>query len=185
MFYNKSILSERSCFPMNNSSIRISHLTRAALIAAIIFVMTSYLKLPTATGYVHLGDAAVCLAALILPTPLAITTAALGAGLADLAAGYPQWILATALIKALMTLAFTSKGGKMLSARNFIAMGLAVIINAGGYYIAGSLIYGSFISTLSEVPANLIQGACGVVLAFLVSAFLDSHEGVKKIVRGR
>lgn len=169
---------------MSKDSIRISYLTRAALIAAIIFVMTSYMKLPTATGYVHLGDAAVCLAALILPSPLALVTAALGAGLADLAAGYPQWILATALIKALMTLAFTQKG-KMLCVRNFIAMGLAIIINAGGYYLAGSLIYGSFISTLTEVPANLLQGACGVVLSFLVCAFLDTHVSVRKIVRGR
>lgn len=167
------------------NSFNVLRLTRAALIAAIIFVMTSFLKLPTATGYVHLGDAAVCLAAVLLPQPLALVTAALGAGLADLAAGYPMWILPTAIIKAAMTLSFTSKKEKLLSTRNFIALGAAVIINAAGYYLAGSIIYGDFAVSLSEIPTNLLQGACGAVLCALLCAFLDINPKVRKIFRGK
>ncbi len=163
----------------------VAHLTRAALIAAIIFVMTSFLKLPTATGYVHLGDAAVCLAASVLPAPIGLVTAALGGGLSDLAAGYPMWILPTAVIKAAMTLAFTSKGEKILCLRNCIALAIAVIINAAGYYLGGSIIYGNFAVSLPEIPTNLLQGAVGAVIFSVMGAFLDANSRVRKIIRGR
>lgn len=158
-------------------------LTRAALVAAIVFVLTSTLKLPTHTGYVHLGDAAVCLAALILPQPIALVTAALGASLADLAAGYPMWILPTALIKALMTLAFTSKSEKILCVRNYIAFAIAILINAAGYYLAGSVIYGDFAVSLPEIPTNLLQSAVGAVLCLLLCVFLDANPKVKNVFR--
>ena len=158
-------------------------LTRAALVAAIVFVLTSTLKLPTHTGYVHLGDAAVCLAAIILPQPIALVTAALGASLADLAAGYPMWILPTALIKALMTLAFTSKSEKILCVRNYIAFAIAILINAAGYYLAGSVIYGDFAVSLPEIPTNLLQSAVGAVLWLLLCVFLDANPKVKNVFR--
>lgn len=162
----------------------IAQLTRAALMAAIIFLMTSFLKLPTATGYVHLGDGAVCLAAMLLPSPLGAVTAALGAGLADLAAGYPMWILPTALIKGAMALLFTSKSEKMLSARNITALITAVVINAAGYYLAGSVIYGNFAVSLSEIPSNLLQGAVGAAIAAIICAFLDANPKIKKFFQG-
>lgn len=168
----------------SKNTLSIARLTRAALIAAIIFVMTSSLKLPTATGYVHLGDAAVCLAAALLPQPIALVTAALGGGLADLAAGYPMWILPTAIIKAAMTLSFTSKQEKILCPRNYIALGGAIIINAAGYYLAGSVIYGDFTVSLTEIPTNLLQGACGVLLFVLLCAFLDINPKIRRIFRG-
>ncbi|MBR4295798.1 MAG: ECF transporter S component [Clostridia bacterium] len=163
----------------------ISLLTRMALLAAIIFVLTSSLKIPTATGYVHLGDAAVCFAAVLLPTPFALVTAALGASLADLAAGYPQWIIITALIKAAMTLAFSSKGGKLLCPRNYIALIAAVLINALGYYLGGSFMYGNFTVSLSEIPSNLLQGAVGALIFLVLCGIIDKNESLRRLLRGR
>lgn len=162
-----------------------SALTRTALISAIIFILTSFLKLPTATGYVHLGDAAVCTAAVLLPFPLGAIAAALGASLADLAAGYPIWIIPSAIIKAAMTIAFSSRSEKLLIPRNFLAMGVAVVINAAGYYLAGSVIYGNFAVSLSEIPANLLQGALGALIFVIFAAFLDSKPHLKRSMRGK
>ncbi len=164
---------------------KVSVLTRGALWAAIIFVMTSFLKLPTHTGYIHLGDAAVYFSAIIFPQPMAIIIAALGASLADLAASYPMWILPTALIKAAMTLAFTSKSEKLLTRRNILAFLAAVLINAAGYYLCGSIIYGNMTVSLAEIPANLLQGATGAVLCAILCAFLDANPRIKNIFRGR
>ena len=41
----------------------------SAVFAALVFVLTYTLKVPTPTGYVHIGDAAIYLAACVLPTP--------------------------------------------------------------------------------------------------------------------
>ncbi len=164
---------------------KIGIITRGALLAAIIFVMTSSLKLPTHTGYIHLGDAAVCLTAIIFPQPIALVIAVLGASLADLAAGYPMWIIPTALIKAAMTLAFTAKSEKLLCHRNILAFLMAILINAAGYYLAGSIIYGDWAVSLPEIPTNLLQGAVGAVICAVLCAFLDAKPKIKNIFRGK
>ncbi len=172
-------------FDKKKNSSKIGFLTRGALLAAVIFVMTSSLKLPTHTGYIHLGDAAVCLTAIIFPQPMALIIAALGASLADLAAGYPMWILPTALIKAAMTVAFTARSEKLICRRNIFALLMAVLINAAGYYLAGSIIYESWAVSLPEIPTNLLQGAVGAVICAVLCAFLDAKPRIKNIFRGR
>ena len=172
-------------FDKQKNSMRIGLLTRGALLVAVIFVMTSSLKLPTHTGYIHLGDAAVCLTAIIFPQPMALIIAALGASLADLAAGYPMWILPTALIKAAMTIAFTAKSEKLICRRNIFAFFMAILINAAGYYVAGSIIYDSWAVSLPEIPTNLLQGAAGAVICAVLCAFLDAKPKIKNIFRGK
>lgn len=160
-------------------------LTRTALCAALVFVLTSFLKLPTATGYVHLGDSAVCLAAAILPLPYSAVAAGLGAGLADLAGGYVSWMPITFIIKALMTLAFTNKSAKILSVRNIIALVCAILINAAGYWLGGAILAGNFVAPLSEVPSNLMQGFVGGIFFCVFALAIDSDKSVADIVKGR
>ena len=167
------------------SGFDVSKLTRGAMLASVIFVMTWVPKIPYPLGYVHLGDGAVFLSAALLPSPWAVIVAAVGSGIADLASGYPMWILPTAVIKAAMTLAFTSKENKLLSTRNYGAAAIGIIINTVGYYLFGSVIYGNFSVCLPEIPANLIQAAVGAVLFVAVGMFLDSNAGICKILRGR
>ena len=58
----------------------------AALFAAVITLTTAYLlHIPVPTGYVHLGDAFVYLAAPLLPAPYAVAAAANGVVYAALA----------------------------------------------------------------------------------------------------
>ena len=169
----------------NERKVRISDITRGALIAAAVFVMTAFLKIPMALGYVHLGDGAVLFAAALLPFPVAPISVAIGASLADLAAGYPAWMLPTAIIKLLMTLAFTSKARKLLCTRNFIAMALAIAINTAGYYLAGSIIYGDMRVCLPEIPLNIVQTLCGAVIFVVFGAFVDSKSKLGSIIRGK
>ena len=64
-----------------------------AMFAALITVTTAFIKIPAPLGYVHAGDSMIYLAASVLPEPLGFLAAAVGGGLADLLAGYPQVIL--------------------------------------------------------------------------------------------
>ena len=71
----------------------------ASFFAALIFIATAFLpRIPTALGYVHLGDAFVLIAAALLPAPYAIASAAIGGALADLLTGYVVWLPATFII---------------------------------------------------------------------------------------
>lgn len=68
------------------SSNRTRLLVTAALFAAVITLTTAYLlHIPVPTGYVHLGDAFVYLAASLLPAPYAVAAAAIGVVYAVLA----------------------------------------------------------------------------------------------------
>ena len=66
----------------------IFNLVFAALFAALIFVLTKFVSIPTGIGYVHLGDAAIYLAAAFLPTPYAMAAAGIGGAMSDLVGGY-------------------------------------------------------------------------------------------------
>lgn len=148
----------------------------SALLAAIIALCTRFTAIPVfgGMGYVHIGDAFIFLAAAILPTPYAMLAAASGGALADLMSGFVAYILPTAVIKALMTLAFAGKKrGKLLSKRNFISIIPAIVVLVGGYYIAEAIMYQSFISPLIGMVWNLLQGVFSAVGFAVLAAALD------------
>ena len=90
---------------MYASKIRL--LTLTALFAALIFLLTAYLHIPSANGYTHIGDAFVYLAGALLPPGYAAAAGTIGAALADLMTGYAFWAPASILIKALTACLFS------------------------------------------------------------------------------
>ena len=155
----------------------------SALFAALIFLATAYLpRIPTALGYVHLGDGFVLLAAAWLPLPYAIAAAAVGGGLADLLTGYAIWLPATVVIKALMALCISSRKNA-LSVRNIVGMVLATLINAGGYYIfQAAFISQSFIVPLVDIPFNIIQTLVGGVIFLILGTIFDRTPSLKDML---
>lgn len=159
----------------------------AALFAAMIYVLTAFVHIPTQQGYVHIGDGVIYLAAALLPTPYAVGAAAIGAGLADYLSGYPIWVLPTVIIKVLTALVFTSKKDSIVNKRNLFAILPAGFICIVGYYIAGTLLAfisgtplsGSFAAALADIPTNAIQVAGSAVLFVALGKALDK-TGVKK-----
>ena len=69
------------------------------LFAAMIYVLTAWLHIPTGAGYTHAGDGLIYLAASMLPTPYAMAAGAIGAGLADGLSGFVVWLPGTIVIK--------------------------------------------------------------------------------------
>ena len=156
----------------------LSNIVFTALFAALILAVTR-LSVPIALGYIHLGDAMIYLAALILPAPYAAAAAAIGAGLADFTAGYAVYVLPSFVIKTLLVLA--AKGLCRLSGKPAIQDGLvcaAGIITVVGYYLADAVIAlaagsdpaAAFTGALSGIPFNAIQAAASGALYFLLAA---------------
>lgn len=151
----------------------------AALLLAIIFICTAFIKIPMPNisgGYVHLGDTFIYLAASILPFPFALFAAGIGAALADIPAGFSQYAPFTIIIKALMAFCFTAKGKTMLGKRNFIALVFAGLINIVGYYIAQAVLDGNFGSPIASVPFNVIQSVGASVIFVISAAALDKMK---------
>jgi uncharacterized repeat protein (TIGR04002 family) len=158
---------------------RIYHVVITGLFAGLIFIMTAYFpRIPTARGYIHIGDAAIYLAASILPQPAAALSAAIGGFLADAMTGYMIWAPYTLAIKACLTLAFTSQKGTIMGKRNTFAAIIAFPITIGGYYLAAWIMTQDAVVPLAEVPANLVQAGGSMALYMLFAECMDK-AGVK------
>ena len=154
----------------------------AAVFAALICVMVM-LNVPIAIGgghaIVHVGDALIFLAAVLLPLPYAMAAAAVGAGLANYLLGIVHFMPFTMVIKPLMVLCFTNKGAKIFSRkRNFIAPLLAGVVNVAGYYIAYIFLLtdGDALAALSIVPFDLVQFAGSIAIFILLGKMMDRHN---------
>ncbi|MBR1739907.1 MAG: TIGR04002 family protein [Ruminococcus sp.] len=158
----------------------------AGVFAAITYVLTAHLHIPTGAGYTHAGDGAIFLAASILPTPYAAAAGAIGAGLADLLSGYAVWLPATVIIKALTAMFFSSKGSRILTRRNILAIVPALVLCVVGYSLYQGTIMSGGVSRESlaigfaQTPAYCIQIAASTVLYVALGKGLEK-AGIKGV----
>lgn len=149
------------------------YLVLTAIFSAMVYVLTSFVRIPTHQGYIHVGDGMIYLAAAMLPWPYAMLTGAIGAGMSDYLAGYPLWVLPTIIIKALTVLAFSRNKLTLVNKRNIFGLIPAAGICIGGYYLAAVLLYGSWAAALVDIPTNAIQCAASAALFIFLGASLD------------
>ena len=150
-----------------------------ALMAAIIYVFTAYIHVPSPTGYTHVGDGFLYLAASLLPAPFAAAAGAIGAGLADLLSGYGIWAPGTVIIKVLTAFCFTSRREKLVNKRNVLGILPALVLCVGGYYLYEALITGNFTAPALGIPGYLTQVALSSVVYLALGSALD-RAGIKK-----
>ena len=150
-----------------------------ALMAAIIYVFTAYIHVPSHTGYTHVGDGFLYLAASLLPAPFAAAAGAIGAGLADLLSPYGIWAPGTVIIKVLTAFCFTSRCEKLVNKRNVLGILPALLLCVGGYYLYEALITGNFTAPALGIPGYLTQVALSSVVYLALGSALD-RAGIKK-----
>ena len=158
----------------------IFNLVLAALFAALIFVLTKFVSVPTAIGYIHPGDAAIYLAEAILPTPYAMAAAGLGGALADLVGGYFPYIPITFIVKVLLALCFTSKKENMINVRNIIATVVCCGITVFGYFSFEIFYYGT--GAFGSMPLNLLPGVVSGVLFVVIGFAFDKAKIKNRLV---
>lgn len=148
-------------------------MTLTGVFIAIVFVFTAYLHIPSHTGYTHVGDGFIYLAACLLPLPYGITVGALGALLADCLTGYAMWAPGSVIIKAAAVLCFSRKNKKIVCPRNLVALIPAWIICIGGYYLYEALLTGNFVTPLAGIPGYITQSALSSVVFVALGLALD------------
>ena len=149
-----------------------------AMMAALVFTGTFFLKIPFPFGYTHLGDGLIILSVDLLGPAGGILAASIGAGLADLAGGYAIWVVPTAIIKGLWAACIGLSEYKLLKGKKSGYLPGAV---AGGilqcilYFLVKIPLYG-LPEAVAEEPVLIGQTAAGLVIgAILVSVFRRSR----------
>ena len=173
-------------------STKLKMLTNGAMFAAIIFAATlTGAVAPIGGGaYIHIGDAAIYVAVLLLPTPYAVAAAAIGAALADFTLGSAIYIIPTIIVKSLLVL--TAKGLMKLTKNPLlqdILICLAGVVTVAGYYVAELvllLISGSDLGAAAagaffdSVPFNAIQAGASAVLFLVLAGAVRGILGRRK-----
>lgn len=160
---------------------RIKKLCISGIFCAIVFITTAYLHIPSHTGYTHVGDAFIYLAACLLPTPYAIFAGAGGALLADCLTGYAIWAPGTIIIKTAAILLFNNKSNKILTLKNLLMLIPAAVFCIGGYYLYEAAILGDFLAPLAGIMGYIMQVILSSALFLILAAALDKINIKKRI----
>ena len=152
---------------------KLKYMCLTGVFTAVIFVFTAYLHIPSHTGYTHVGDAFVYLAACLLPLPYAAFAGAAGAFLADALTGFALWAPASIIIKAVSTVFFTAKANRILTMRNALALLPSSAICIGGYYGYEVLITANVIAPLAGIWGYLTQSVLSSVLFLILATMSD------------
>jgi len=153
----------------------------SGVFAAIVFVVTAYFHIPSHTGYTHIGDGVIYLAACLLPLPYAAAVGAAGALLADCLTGYAMWAPASIIIKAAAVIFFSCRKEKIIYTRNILALLPAGLLCIGGYYLYEALITGNFAAPAAGIPGYITQSVLSSVF-FILAGIAFDRLGIKRYI---
>lgn len=158
-----------------------------ALMAALSYVATTIIRIPTVGGYTNLGECVCLLSGLILGPWYGFVGAGLGSALSDLLAGYAHYVPGTFVIKGLVALiaAFMVrpllKKGEKIPFWKLAALELpSELVMVAGYFGYKALILGKGLAAAASIPNNLVQAAVGIVLSVLLYTALSHVPDIHK-----
>ena len=145
------------------------------------------IPIPMTQGYVHLGDAMVYLAVLVLGRRHGSAAASLGSALADVLGGFAFWAPWTLAVKFAMAYVTgsiierssgdrqgnTQASARMTMFRDISAMTAGGIVMCAGYLIAERIMYGSWAVAAISLPWNIGQFAVGIAVAEVIYPLLN------------
>lgn len=165
------------------SDSKVKSITKTGIMAALVFLATFIIKIPSPNGYTHLGDCLIFVAVLILGTKRGAFAGGMGAALADLMGGYTQWILPTFFIKAIMAIIMGSITYKMFPKLRFgwlIGAILGGIVQIILYTTAKIPMYG-IAYAITRMPGLTLQTIFGVIIAAVIIAVLNESHLIQKL----
>ena len=171
------------------SNLKIKDMVQVALMAAVTYIATSVINIPTGAvfkGVVHLGDSMVLLSAVLLGKKKGFFSAAIGMGLFDILSPYAIWAPFPFFIKGIMAwiaaaIAYRGdyNGEKLWN--NAMAFAAACLWMISAYYIAGVLLmhyvtninfHQAFVLSAAEIPGNIAQSIVGMAIALPLAKVL-------------
>ena len=167
-----------------NQKTESSLLFRVGIVAAfatLSFVGTMIIRIPIPVtgGYFNLGDTFVMVAALLYGPLVGALVGAMGPAAAD-AVGFPQFILATAVVKGIegLIMGLIARNTPRNNMRPLLAIAAGIGILVAGYYIFEAAVYPAMATyipffgvtdakaALAEILPNLLQGILSGIVAY-------------------
>lgn len=142
-----------------------------AVAASLVLVATAFLKVPTPTGYVHLGDGVIYGAALAFGSSFGAVSGALGSTLADILGGYLVWAPWTFAIKGIAGWIVGKMGHGRPKKTQLLSMVIAGIWTIAGYAAGTAALY-SPAAILPEILGNIVQVGSGVAIGMALGPVL-------------
>ncbi len=167
-----------------NTSSKTSSVVMTALMIAVITVSIMFIKfpIPLTQGYVHLGDAMIFIAVLVLGWKNGAIAAGVGAALGDILGGFAMWAPWTFVIKGVMAVILGLMIGYALKKKwimvgkmplgaivGMIVSGVVMVI---GYFFAEGIMYHSWEVAALGIPWNVGQFVVGLIIAWIVTVAL-------------
>ena len=166
---------------MNNQTKKV---VLSGLMIALVCIATMAIQIPVpgTNGYVNIGDSIIFITSILFGPVSGMIAGSVGSALADLLSGYTHWALFTLVIKGfegyIVGLILRSSNTIF---KNILATLVGMAVMVLGYFIAGSILEGSFIVAVRSIPSNIIQGAVSIVLAIPLAHSLSNIKYVKSL----
>lgn len=178
--------------PQKNDAGRLFRVGIIAAFATLAFVGTTVIRIPIPAtgGYFNLGDTFVMAAALLYGPWVGALVGLIGPAAAD-AIGFPQFILATGIVKfcegGLVGL-LAGNPSRRAQYRPVPALAVGVVVLVGGYFVFEGLVYPLLAkgipffgvtdlkAAVAEIFPNLLQGILSAVIAFGIGRVFRRKE---------
>lgn len=163
---------------------KIRKLVFTALMAALVCVATMVIQVPSPTGgYVNAGDCFVLLSGWLLGPWYGAVAGGLGTALTDIIMGYTVYAPASLLIKGVSALMAAVTVKRFGTGHGALLLGglVAELWMTCGYLAFTSLLLGKGAGALLSVPGNLVQGAVGIILSYILMQLLQRRHMLDKL----
>ena len=158
----------------------------SALFAALTFVATFIIKVPTVTGgFVNIGDCMVIISGIFLGPVYGALAAGIGSALTDLIGGYLVFAPATLIIKSAMALVCAllykdiKKTNAILAA--IVCAVIAEVIMVSGYFLFDLILTNSFETATAGMLGNLVQAAFGLICSIILYKILSTNKYINQL----
>lgn len=161
--------------------IKTKDLTILAMFIALTTVATMLIQIPipATKGYINIGDTILICAGLLLGKTAGGVAGSIGSALADLLSGYGYYAPITFVVKGIEGFLAGYLKEKNI---NFVVCGLiAGLVMALGYFIAEGTILYNFEAAAASLPANIMQGIGGSILASVLYKAIEKTKILERI----
>ena len=136
-----------------------------------VVTMVIAFPIPATNGFINIGDAVVMITGLMFGPIIGGIAGGIGSSLADLFLGFPQYILATLVIKGLegffVGLIANPKKNYKWNYRDFIAVIVGGFTMVVGYFVYEVILYGVPSAIYEFILNGIIQFGLGSVIALI------------------
>ena len=149
---------------MRNATPLVIAITAIMIAVVAVFTMVARVPIPATQGYFNLSDVAIYFTAFSFGPWAGLVAGGVGAALADLLGGYPQWAILTLLAHGLEGMV----AGALARDRGFLGLVVAwaagAIVMMALYFLGEGLVLTGWGPALTELPVNLLQNVVGGVV---------------------